>query len=158
MFSRKKKNYTWLWVCSILAIMIFAVLLLIGSLAGSKDEETLRASLEKSAEQRQEVSESEQEDSYEDGAEEKLGKNSAVEKKTAEDNRQNQFYQSYYLVKYDNNVIKIFFSDETGNLVQLEETAIIYQTLSPADQKRFREGIKIENRDDLNSLIMNYES
>lgn len=43
-------------------------------------------------------------------------------KKTAEDNRQNQFYQSYYLVKYDNNVIKIFFSDETGNLVQLEET------------------------------------
>lgn len=81
MFSRKKKNYTWLWVCSILAIMIFAVLLLIGSLAGSKDEETLRASLEKSAEQRQEVSESEQEDSYEDGAEENLGKNSAVEKK-----------------------------------------------------------------------------
>ena len=121
MFSRKKKNYTWLWVCSILAIMIFAVLLLIGSLAGSKDEETLRASLE---------------DSYEDGAEENLGKSSAVEKKTAEDNRQNQFYQSYYLVKYDNNVIKIFFSDETGNLVQLEETAIIYQTLSPADQKR----------------------
>lgn len=158
MFSRKKKNYTWLWVCSILAIMIFAVLLLIGSLAGSKDEETLRASLEKSAEQRQEVSEYAQEDSYEDGAEENLGKNSAAEKKPAEDNRQNQFYQSYYLIKYDNNVIKIFFSDETGNLVQLEETAIIYQTLSPADQKRFREGIKIENRDDLNSLIMNYES
>lgn len=158
MFSRKKKNYTWLWVCSILAIMIFAVLLLIGSLAGSKDEETLRASLEKSAEQRQEVSEYAQEDSYEGGAEENLGKNSAAEKKPAEDNRQNQFYQSYYLIKYDNNVIKIFFSDETGNLVQLEETAIIYQTLSPADQKRFREGIKIENRDDLNSLIMNYES
>ena len=93
MFSRKKKNYTWLWVCSILAIMIFAVLLLIGSLAGSKDEETLRASLEKSAEQKQEVSEYAQEDSYEDGAEENLGKNSTAEKKPAEDNRQNQFYQ-----------------------------------------------------------------
>lgn len=158
MFSRKKKNYTWLWVCSILAIMIFAVLLLIGSLAGSKDEDALRASLERSAEQRQDFSEPVREDSSEDEVEENTGENSAAEKEPAEDNRQNQFYQSYYLVKYDNNVIKIFFSDETGNLVQLEETAIIYQTLSPEDQKRFREGIKVENRDDLNSLIMNYES
>lgn len=158
MFSRKKKNYTWLWVCSILAIMIFAVLLLIGSLAGSEDEETLRASLERSAEKRQDFSEPAGNDSSEKSVEEDTGKNGAAEKKPAEDNRQNQFYQSYYLVKCDNNVIKIFFSDETGNLVQLEETAIIYQTLSPADQKRFREGIKVENRDDLNSLIMNYES
>lgn len=158
MFSRKKKNYTWLWVCSILAIMIFAVLLLIGSLAGAEDEDVLRASLEKNAEKRQDFSEDVQEEFSEDGVDENTGGNSAAEREPAEDNGQNQFYQSYYLVKYDNNVIKIFFSDETGNLVQLEETAIIYQTLSPPDQKRFREGIKVENRDDLNSLIMNYES
>ena len=74
-----------------------------------------------------------------------------------EDDNQ-QFYQSYYLVKYDNNVIKIFFSDETGKLTELEETGIIYETLSAQDQQRFAEGIKLERRDDLNKLMMDYES
>lgn len=162
MFSRKKKNYTWIWVCSILAIMIFAVLILIGSLTESNDEEALRASLGERAGNRQELPDYAAEDSSE--AEEEPeemqndGEESDAEKEFVQENDRNQFYQSYYLIKYDNNVIKIFFSDETGNLVQLEETAIIYQTLSPEDQKRFQEGIKVENRDDLNSLIMNYES
>ena len=62
------------------------------------------------------------------------------------------------LVKYDNNVIKIFFSDETGKLTELEVTGIIYETLSAQDQQRFAEGIKLERRDDLNKLMMDYES
>ena len=69
-----------------------------------------------------------------------------------------QFYQSYYLIKYDKDVIKIFFSDETGHLIELEDTTIVYETLSTQDQNRFKEGIKVENRDDLNRLMMDYES
>ena len=56
------------------------------------------------------------------------------------------------------NVIKIFFSDETGHLIELEDTSIVYETLSAQDQSRFKEGIKVENRDDLNRLMMDYES
>ena len=84
-------------------------------------------------------------------------KSAEEDPKEKEDDNQ-QFYQSYYLVKYDNNVIKIFFSDETGKLTELEVTGIIYETLSAQDQQRFAEGIKLERRDDLNKLMMDYES
>ena len=62
------------------------------------------------------------------------------------------------MIKYDKDVIKIFFTDETGHLIELEDTTIVYETLSTQDQNRFKEGIKVENRDDLNRLMMDYES
>ena len=66
--------------------------------------------------------------------------------------------QTYYLLKYDNDVIRVYFSDQQGNLTELEETGIVYETLSTEDQQQFIEGIQVENRDALNRLLMDYES
>lgn len=153
MFSQKKKNYTWIYVCAILAIAIFAVIILIGALSSRSDEEALKANLESQVEDHTAALPSEETETGEEGQ----GSDTETED-SPENNEQKQFYQSYYLVKYDKNVIKIFFSDETGNLVELEQTAIVYETLSPQDQQRFQEGVKADNRDELNRLIMNYES
>lgn len=154
MFSQKKKNYTWIYVCGILAIVIVAVLLLIGALSAGHEDEALQTSLEKRAEAGRET----ETPSEKEPSSEETYNNGAPTDESGESSRENQFYQSYYLVKYDKNVIKIFFSDETGKLVQLEETAIVYETLTPQDQTRFLEGIRLSTRDELNRLMMNYES
>ncbi len=167
MFSQKKKNYTWMYVCGVLIIAIIAVLILIASLAGSgQEEDALKASLESRADKENHADaepdspiSNDPGTAPDDNAEGDIPDSDTDE--PVEDTKKpepNQFYQSYYLIQYDKNVIKIFFSDETGNLIELEQTAIVYETLSSADQKRFRDGIKVETRDDLNRIIMDYES
>ena len=66
--------------------------------------------------------------------------------------------ETYYYVKYDNDVICVYFSDEQGNLTKLEETGILYEMLSTEDQIQFKEGVRLKNRDALNKLLMDYES
>lgn len=66
--------------------------------------------------------------------------------------------ESYYLVKRQNDSIVVLFSDEDGNLVQLETTDIIYELLNPEDQKAFDAGIKAENREHLSSILQDFES
>ncbi len=154
MFSQKKRNHTWLYAAIALAAAIIAVFFLIGALSSRNAEEAERTNLESRVEQ--------EEDQAGDG---KVPDDSAEASApdlqpggTTEKDEESRFYQSYYLVKLDNNVIKIFFSDETGKLTELEETGIIYETLSADDQKRFADGIRLEKRDDLNKLMMDYES
>ena len=156
MFSQKKKSHTWVYVCAALVIAIIAVFILIGALGSrSSSEDALQTNLEARADEKSEQNQTEGEDSAEKTEDSRQTENNTMPE---EKNTQNQFYQSYYLVKYDKNSIKIFFSDETGKMTQLEETTIVYETLSSEDQKRFQEGVKVESRDDLNRLIMDYES
>lgn len=154
MFSQKKRNHTWLYVTIALAAAVIAVFFLIGALSSRNAEEAERTNLESRVEQE------EKKDNdgavLDDSAEASAPDLQPGE--SSEKDEEGQFYQSYYLVRLDNNVIKIFFSDETGKLTELEETGIIYETLSADDQKRFADGIKLEKRDDLNKLMMDYES
>ncbi len=145
MFSQKKRNLTWIYVCIILLIAVIAVFILIGALSNKNAEDAERTNLESK------VSEENQSEPNADNA-------TDVQEPEDSESDAEKFYQSYYLVKYDNNVIKIYFSDETGKLTELESTSIVYETLSQGDQAKFREGIKVENRDDLNRLMMDYES
>ena len=156
MFSQKKRNHTWLYAAIALAAAIVAVFLLIGALSSRNAEQADRDRLESRAQQEQGTEqESDASGNERDSAEASVPvpQPGSAEEKDEEE----QFYQSYYLVKLDN-VIKIFFSDESGKLTELEETGIIYETLSADDQKRFADGIKLEKRDDLNKLMMDYES
>ena len=148
MFSQKKRNYPWLYVCGILAIVIVAVFILIGALSSQNAEEAEKASLESRVEEEQQVETDRQTETQ----------TQDQEKEDLPSESEEEFYQSYYLVKHDNNGIKIYFSDETGKLTELETTTIVYETLSAEDQQRFDEGVKLESRDDLNKLIMDYES
>lgn len=171
MFSQKKKNHTWIYACAVLIVAIFAIVVLIAALTGKENEEdALKANLESRVNENA-ANAKEPEDSAAGSdldAEDDEDRDIAAADDTDDENKdklQNpqkdtdgQFYQSYYLIKYDKNVIKIFFSDEAGHLIELEDTSIVYETLSAQDQSRFKEGIKVENRDDLNRLMMDYES
>lgn len=66
--------------------------------------------------------------------------------------------ESYYLVKYDNNSIKVFFHENTGNIVKLDDTSIVYDTLAESDQKNFEKGIRIKTREELYKLLQDFES
>ena len=69
-----------------------------------------------------------------------------------------QKQESYYLVKNDNNSIKVYFCDQQSRMTELETTAIIYETLSEADQKMFDQGVEIASRDELFKLLQDFES
>ena len=166
MFSQKKKKHTWIYACAVLIVAIFAVVVLIAALTGKEsEEEALKANLEsrvgedvaKAADPGDSAPTLDDEKDNNDDNDDVAGEDED-EPQNHEKDTPSQFYQSYYLIKYDKDVIKIFFSDETGHLIELEDTTIVYETLSTQDQNRFKEGIKVENRDDLNRLMMDYES
>ena len=144
MFSQRRRNYrNWIWVAIACAAVAFAVFLLLGYLGrnnGDKYEQTNGAN-----QVYEDSVANEDVEAGEEASEDPLTEIEGV-------------FQSYYLVKYDKDVIRVYFSDQTGKITELEETTIVYETLSEDDQKRFEEGIKLESRNDLNRLLMDYES
>lgn len=160
MFSQKKKNHTWIYLCGVLLILILAVFILVGAvISRNSEEEALQANLETRAEEKSQTQDSSAVSAeHSEETQTPEATEDSEQKADAEKDGQVQFYQSYYLVKYDKDGIRIYFSDETGQLTELEKTAIVYETLSEQDQIRFRDGIKVDTRDDLNRLIMDYES
>lgn len=65
---------------------------------------------------------------------------------------------TYYVVKRNGDKISVFFSDENGEEIELETTDIIYELLTPEDQKNFDEGIKAESQEQLSSILQDFES
>ena len=145
MFSQRRKKYKNLvWASVLTAVAILALVALLGYLGSFRDknyEETPANEVVSTAEN---FAEFEEDDAEEEGE--------AVS--AARDIKK----QTYYLLKYDNDVVRVYFSDQQGELTELEETDIVYETLSTEDQKQFVEGIQVENRDALNRLLMDYES
>jgi len=75
-----------------------------------------------------------------------------------EDYVNNDKLETFYLIKKDGDKIKVFFSDKYGDLIELEETAIIYDLLPTEDQVLFEEGLRANTQEELSSILMNYES
>ncbi len=143
MFSQKKRNYTWIYVLVISLLVIFGLMLILSTISNRNTDLQRREPQETDAYQ----SENEVENSS-------LPTAKPVPENDSEKEENNS---SYYLVKYDNNSIKIFFSEKTGSLVELEKTEIVYETLSEEDQQRFNKGIKVLTREELNRVLMDYE-
>jgi len=140
MFSQKRRKYkNWIWVAIAATAVSLAVILLLGYLGQENQEPYEATHVEKQTYEKQKA-DVEQEEIEEEPE-------TPVEK-----------FETYYLVKYDNDVIRIYFSDQSGNMTELEETTIVYEILSTEDQKRFENGVRLDSRDDLNKLLMDYES
>lgn len=145
MFSQRRKKYKNLvWASVLTAVAILALVALLGYLGSFKDKNYEEAPANEVVSTAENSAEFE-----EDNVEEESEAVSA-----ARDIKK----QTYYLLKYDNDVVHVYFSDQQGELTELEETDIVYETLSTEDQKQFVEGIQVENRDALNRLLMDYES
>ena len=141
MFRQRRKNYRNVILASVLtAIALLSLILLLsylGSFRNSPYEDTTK---------KQAVTSSN-------------GLTDSIVTETERDiNEEITPKQTYYLLKYDNDIVRVYFSDSKGNLIELEETDIVYETLSVEDQAQFQEGIQVENRDALNRLLMDYES
>ena len=66
--------------------------------------------------------------------------------------------ETYYLVRRDSGLIKVFFVDEDGNEIELETTEIVYDVLGPEDQKLFDEGYRVDTQEQLAVLLQDFES
>ena len=65
---------------------------------------------------------------------------------------------SYYVVRKEGSNVSVFFVDEKGNQVKLEDTDIVYDVLTPDDQKSFDEGITVADQEELAALLQDFES
>lgn len=151
MFSQRRKKYkNVVWACVLMAVAILALVVLLGYLGNFRDKNYDETSVNEPVVAQELVEDGE--DNYNgDGS-----LNGDNEEGVSSD--ENAKKQTYYLLKYDNDVVRIYFSDQQGKLTELEETDIVYETLSTEDQKQFVDGIQVENRDALNRLLMDYES
>ncbi|MBR3786350.1 MAG: hypothetical protein IKJ77_08100 [Firmicutes bacterium] len=146
MFSQRRKKYkNMVWACVLTAVAILALVALLGYLGSFRDKTYSENNVSEPV-AAQEHTETMEEDNH------------IEENDDDDDSAPAAKKQTYYLLKYDNDIIRIYFSDQQGELTELEETDIVYETLSPEDQKQFRDGIQVENRDALNRLLMDYES
>lgn len=64
---------------------------------------------------------------------------------------------TYYVVRRNGDRISVFFSAENGEEIELETTDILYELLTPEDQKIFDEGIKAESQEELSSILQDFE-
>ena len=66
--------------------------------------------------------------------------------------------ETYYLVRREDDRIKVFFVNEEGSEIELETTEIIYDVLGPEDQKLFDEGFRVDTQEQLAVLLQDFES
>lgn len=148
MFSQRRKKYRNLvWASVLTAIALLSLVLLLGYLGSFKEE----AYQETPANETVSVTD-------ETKTKETIPDEITKTKDEATRSQQEIKKQTYYMLKYDNDIVRIFFSDQQGNLTELEETNIVYETLSPEDQQQLLDGIQAENREALNRILMDYES
>ena len=79
------------------------------------------------------------------------------EKEEVTDNSTETTSESYYIVKKDGDYISVYFVNEKGVSMKLEETEILYDLLPIEDQKNFEKGIVIKGQEGLASLLQDYE-
>ena len=146
MFIQRRKKYkNMVWACVLTAVAILALVVLLGYLGSFRDKTYSETHVNEPV--------AAQERTEEEDADHQVERNDDDEESEPAEKK-----QTYYLLKYDNDIIRIYFSDQQGKLTELEETDIVYETLSPEDQQQFQDGIQVENRDALNRILMDYES
>ena len=158
MFSQRRKRYKNMVFASVLvAVAILALVVLLGYLGSLKDNPNTETPVNEVISATEDTEEPATDDDRDTADDDVEMENRQTEGEPSQ-LQMNEKKQTYYLLKYDNDVIRIYFSDQQGKLTELEETAIVYETLSTEDQTQFQEGIQVENRDELNRLLMDYES
>lgn len=164
MFTKNKRNYrTFLFS----AVIVTLSLLVIALAWPVSDEEpagegeknsSLASGAEKAEGQTKTGSEDEPDSRQNADMDEDADKTDSTGNTNDEENDMNAQNQSYYLVKRAGEQIAVFFCDEEGNTVQLENTEILYDMLGPEDQKLFEEGIRVKSQEELSVLLQDFES
>ena len=152
---RKKKNYR----TFIYAALIVFLCLVIVVIAWPKDSSVLAADseqtdLSKQQEDRQTLNAGDFIERIEDNIED----DDEDEQNITEVTDIAEPAETYYLVRRDSGLIKVYFVDEDGTEIELETTEIVYDVLGPEDQKLFDEGFRVDTQEQLAVLLQDFES
>ena len=152
---RKKKNYR----TFIYAALIVFLCLVIVVIAWPKDSSVLAADseqtdLSKQQEDRQTLNAGDFIERIEDNIED----DDEDEQNITEVTDIAEPAETYYLVRRDGGLIKVYFVDEDGTEIELETTEIVYDVLGPEDQKLFDEGFRVDTQEQLAVLLQDFES
>lgn len=155
MFTRQKKNYrTFVYVALIIMLCILIVALMWPKEAEPSNNDVKTGTNVKI-------------DSDKDNNKDKnnIPDNTASDKPngvdTDVDNQKpvvDEKQETYYVVKRKDDKISVFFSNEKGEEIELETTDIVYDLLTPEDQRNFDEGIKAKSQEELSSILQDFES
>ncbi len=155
MFTKQKKNYK----IFVYTALVLTVCLLITAILWPKEEK----SADNMANAQTEIQPQEDETGGKSDVDRNKEQNDGYSE-NQDETKENQKHdissevESYYIVRKDGSRISVYFLNEDGNEVKLETTDIVYELLTPEDQKAFAEGIKIDTQENLAALLQDFES
>lgn len=164
MFTRQKKNYRIFIYAALIITLCILVVALMWPKAAEPDAVD-QANAQTDAEGENSI-DADNKDRETDVSDNNVSESNEVDKTDEQTENEDTHDKSvvgekqdtYYVVKRNGDKISVFFSDENGEEIELETTDIIYELLTPEDQKNFDEGIKAENQEQLSSILQDFES
>ncbi len=66
--------------------------------------------------------------------------------------------KAYYLLKEEDGLVELYYCDAEGNKELIRTTDIPFQLISEQDQAQFHTGIKVQNEEELDNLLQDFES
>ena len=155
MFSRQRRNYK-IFLYAALTVALCVLIVLLFWPKEPRNEDTPNVTNNQQEQQTDEYEDDITDDLYDEESDNPDEENE--EEYSEDDYVNNDKLETFYLIKKDGDKIKVFFSDKYGDLIELEETAIIYDLLPAEDQTLFEEGLRANTQEELSSILMNYES
>lgn len=158
MFTRQKKNYRiFVYTALVITLCLLVAALFWPKDSTPQDDAQVNAQTE-TGQEGQEQQEQIQDGGSDDGGSAAEQTGGSGDGDVMENDDISSGLHSYYVVRKDGSNVSVFFVDEKGNQVKLEDTDIVYDVLTPDDQKSFDEGITVADQEELAALLQDFES
>ncbi|HIU27075.1 MAG TPA: hypothetical protein IAD16_01680 [Candidatus Fimisoma avicola] len=158
MFTRQKKNYRiFVYTALVITLCLLVAALFWPKDSTPQDDAQVNAQTE-TGQEGQEQQEQIQDSGSDDGGSAAEQTGGSGDGDVRENDDISSGLHSYYVVRKDGSNVSVFFVDEKGNQVKLEDTDIVYDVLTPDDQKSFDEGITVADQEELAALLQDFES
>lgn len=158
MFTRQKKNYRiFVYTALVITLCLLVAALLLPKDSTPQDDAQVNAQTE-TGQEGQEQQEQIQDSGSDDGGSAAEQTGGSGDGDVMENDDISSGLHSYYVVRKEGSNVSVFFVDEKGNQVKLEDTDIVYDVLTPDDQKSFDEGITVADQEELAALLQDFES
>ena len=158
MFTRQKKNYRiFVYTALVITLCLLVAALFWPKDSTPQDDAQVNAQTE-TGQEGQEQQEQIQDSGSDDGGSAAEQTGGSGDGDVMENDDISSGLHSYYVVRKEGSNVSVFFVDEKGNQVKLEDTDIVYDVLTPDDQKSFDEGITVADQEELAALLQDFES
>ena len=158
MFTRQKKNYR----VFVYAALIIALCVLLAAFLWPKDTAEPAGRQELSAKEGEDKNIVYRDEGLESEASDENDANEGINDDENEDDENVQAsdngQEAYYLVKRNGDSGSVFFCTPEGEEIELEKTDIVYELLTPADQKQFDTGLRAKTQEELSAILQDFAS